>query len=356
MLLAVTQAVLLAVLFYALRGLVVQNVGADVTGAMKSYVGWKKYFLQQADVLVGISEGGNVPVPERVNTALQAHYTAWPKFLKIFWPAIFAACVVPSVLLSRSAILLLAFPGTSTLDDVDINEAVDCFLQPAGVVYAIFFGFVYSNATRRQTAISTIMAGEAAAVNSVLSMVLSLPETVLTRDQKRFIAAICRESLVEEVLEDIFGTGKTEIRAVFDSIDLDGNGELDREEMDQAIARLGLELSKGEIDQLMEEMDTDKNGTVDYGEFVAWERQDGRGLFKPLLRDRELPGMLSLVPLLKAAQHKQQQRGDKMGNEVLRQMLLQLRDNELNVLKRRAELARKTRPAQWAFLLILGVR
>lgn len=347
--------IMVFVLFYQIRGLVIQDVGADITQTMENFGSVKKYFLQRADTLIGLTEGGTQPVPERVNTALQAHYSAWPKFMKLFWPAILAAIAAPLVLLSRSKILLKAFPGTTSMDDVDINEAVDCFLQPSGMVYAIFFGFCYSNVTRRQVAISTLMAKEAAAVRSVLSMTMSVPNYVLTVEQKRFIAEICRESLVEEVFEDIFGTGKTEIRAVFDSIDLDGNGELDREEMDQAIVRLGLNLSEKEIGQLMQEMDTDKNGTIDYGEFTTWEKQDGRGLFKPLLRERTLPGMMALVPLLKAAQLRQHQRGTKMGNEILRQILLEVRDNELVVLQRRTELKLNTRVSQWAFLLILGI-
>ena len=348
-------SVMICVLCYSVRGCVIVGVGADVTESLDRSSSVKRYFLERAEILVGLAEGGKQPVPERVNTALQAHYSAWPQFLKIFWPGIFAAVTVPLVLLSRSSILLKAFPGTATLDHVDINEAVDCFLSPAGVVYAIFFGFVYKMAVLRQDEISALLASEASAVRHVLSMTFAMPDAVLSLEQKRFIATICRESLVEEVFEDVFGTGKTEIRAVFDSIDLDGNGTLDREEMDQAVVRLGLGLTKEEVDELMAEMDTDKDGTVDYGEFRAWEKQDARGLFKPLLRERTLPGMMALVPVLIAAQHTWLNKGGKRMDEGLRQILSTVQDNERILNLRRAELKRKTRPAQWAFLLILGI-
>jgi len=59
------------------------------------------------------------------------------------------------------------------------------------------------------------------------------------------------------------------LREKFDSIDEDGSGELDEEEMRALFESMGRTVSKRVIFNIMRLSDTDGNGTIDFGEFKA---------------------------------------------------------------------------------------
>ena len=64
-----------------------------------------------------------------------------------------------------------------------------------------------------------------------------------------------------------------QLRELFDDIDADGSGSLDRDEILQLAMRLGKRLSATELDGAMKEMDTDGDEEVSFDEFrVWWER------------------------------------------------------------------------------------
>jgi len=72
------------------------------------------------------------------------------------------------------------------------------------------------------------------------------------------------------------------LRALFDEIDADGNGTLDRHEIGRMAKVLGMPLSSNQLDSAMVQMDTDHSGGVDYEEFKAWyERIALRVLLSP---------------------------------------------------------------------------
>jgi hypothetical protein len=50
----------------------------------------------------------------------------------------------------------------------------------------------------------------------------------------------------------------------------DGSGQLDRAEVGKLAAKLGRELTVGELDEAMAQMDIDGSGGVDYEEFEEW--------------------------------------------------------------------------------------
>jgi hypothetical protein len=64
-----------------------------------------------------------------------------------------------------------------------------------------------------------------------------------------------------------------QLRQLFTEFDLDGSGELDREEIGQLVARMGTRASEAELDAAMAEMDADGSGEVDFDEFRAWFKQ-----------------------------------------------------------------------------------
>lgn len=69
------------------------------------------------------------------------------------------------------------------------------------------------------------------------------------------------------------------LRAMFQKADIDGNGVLDAQEFAQVLhaPALGLNLAHGQTARLMEAVDTDRNGRVDWREFVV--------VFRSLLKE-----------------------------------------------------------------------
>jgi calmodulin len=61
-----------------------------------------------------------------------------------------------------------------------------------------------------------------------------------------------------------------EARKMFSSVDIDGSGALDDEEVRQLVKRLGFELTDKEHAEAMSAMDSDGGGEVDFEEFYAW--------------------------------------------------------------------------------------
>lgn len=64
-----------------------------------------------------------------------------------------------------------------------------------------------------------------------------------------------------------------QLRQLFAEFDLDGSGELDREEIAGVMSRMGARTSDTELDVAMDEMDADGSGEVDFDEFRAWFKQ-----------------------------------------------------------------------------------
>ena len=59
------------------------------------------------------------------------------------------------------------------------------------------------------------------------------------------------------------------MRACFRGFDKNGDGSIDRDEMQAVWKEMGRHLSKEELDRVMAMTDKDKSGSVDYEEFIA---------------------------------------------------------------------------------------
>ena len=73
-----------------------------------------------------------------------------------------------------------------------------------------------------------------------------------------------------------------ELRELFDLIDEDRSGSLDRAEIQNLAGRLGKHLTVDQLDEAMAEMDEDGGGEVDFDEFQTWWVHTGsqqRGVF-----------------------------------------------------------------------------
>merc|ERR1712178_537838 len=62
---------------------------------------------------------------------------------------------------------------------------------------------------------------------------------------------------------------KQEIKEAFDLFDTDGSGEIDSKELKVAMRSLGFEPTNEEIIRMIEEVDDDNSGSMQYTEFLT---------------------------------------------------------------------------------------
>lgn len=60
-----------------------------------------------------------------------------------------------------------------------------------------------------------------------------------------------------------------EFREIFNLVDKDGGGSIDKEELAELMDTLGIEATAEEIDHMVGEIDVDGDGDIDFEEFVA---------------------------------------------------------------------------------------
>ena len=85
-------------------------------------------------------------------------------------------------------------------------------------------------------------------------------------------------------------------REIFDKIDVDGSGTLDRDEVSALSIQMGRELRSLELDAAMAEMDQIGDGTVDFEEFRVWFKNmmDGDTMVRELFEaaDKDESGVI----------------------------------------------------------------
>lgn len=67
-----------------------------------------------------------------------------------------------------------------------------------------------------------------------------------------------------------------EVRELFDEIDEDGGGSLDKGEVGELLEKLGLDVTDEKVDSIMFEMDADGQGEVELQEFLWWWKKAGK--------------------------------------------------------------------------------
>ena len=82
---------------------------------------------------------------------------------------------------------------------------------------------------------------------------------------------------VPSEFRDFVRQTEQELRILFDGIDRDHNGQLDKAELREAFARAGLVVSNAKLDQFFAEVDVDRNGVISFDE---WRYVPAHAIFK----------------------------------------------------------------------------
>eukprot|EP00746_Dinoflagellata_sp_MGD_P036778 gnl/MRDRNA2_/MRDRNA2_18834_c0_seq1.p1 gnl/MRDRNA2_/MRDRNA2_18834_c0~~gnl/MRDRNA2_/MRDRNA2_18834_c0_seq1.p1 ORF type:complete len:797 (+),score=115.57 gnl/MRDRNA2_/MRDRNA2_18834_c0_seq1:116-2392(+) len=90
---------------------------------------------------------------------------------------------------------------------------------------------------------------------------------------------------------------KKELKAVFDSIDVDGSGTLNFEEFKEVFKKAGGKLDDKELRKLFDDADADGEGTLDFNEFEAIMEMDILQILKKLgTKNGEVHGLANVEP------------------------------------------------------------
>ena len=65
------------------------------------------------------------------------------------------------------------------------------------------------------------------------------------------------------------GSAQRNMEVAWQQLDVDGDGEITREELDYGLATLGVYLGDFDLNYVMNKCDADGNGTIDKDEFMA---------------------------------------------------------------------------------------
>eukprot|EP01043_Picozoa_sp_COSAG02_P046739 COSAG02_NODE_4402_length_5402_cov_2.660947_1_plen_1328_part_10 len=95
------------------------------------------------------------------------------------------------------------------------------------------------------------------------------------REELRLMADQARQASVDEAdrkeqAKVATAAEKKRMRAVFNKMDDDGSGELDRGEIRTLLTKLGLKLNKKKQDKAFKAMDADGSGEISFDEFFEW--------------------------------------------------------------------------------------
>lgn len=106
-------------------------------------------------------------------------------------------------------------------------------------------------------------------------------------DFEEFVAFFGHSQGVSELMELFQGLNKRHLKIIFNALDVDGNGSLDRDEIGRLINQgFMVDVHPAVVDVAFEEMDKDGSGAVDFEEFLAFFASTGNEQPKPIFRKR----------------------------------------------------------------------
>lgn len=85
-----------------------------------------------------------------------------------------------------------------------------------------------------------------------------------------------------------------ELRRLFNEIDNDGSGAIDKDELRAMLVKLGKPSSDAMLERAIAAMDPDGDGEIDFDEFSKFWGQDGSGVDRLAKMEQSLSGMLNM--------------------------------------------------------------
>ncbi|XP_046350650.2 calphotin-like [Haliotis rufescens] len=113
------------------------------------------------------------------------------ELIRIALPAVLSLALCPLTLYLYEPFTLFLWPKDQYATPPDINDAIACFLAPAGLVYATSFGFAFQSALNKQHEILTKMTEEMSMIDHIATFTtkIRLPNKKLRLDIYRAIKA-----------------------------------------------------------------------------------------------------------------------------------------------------------------------
>ncbi|XP_072163777.1 uncharacterized protein [Diadema setosum] len=104
---------------------------------------------------------------------------------RIALPALISLALCPLVLFIYSPVTAFFWPPDEFPEGVpNINDAIACFLAPAGLVYATSFGFSYQSAMQKQRSLISIVSNEVSKLDQIIVMTSHLSYITLKEKSK----------------------------------------------------------------------------------------------------------------------------------------------------------------------------
>ncbi|XP_072018552.1 uncharacterized protein [Amphiura filiformis] len=121
----------------------------------------------------------------------------WQLFL-IAWPALASLAFCPMVLLMYPVLVEIFWPKDQFPNGPpNINDAIACFLTPAGLVYATSFGFSYQSVLQKQKDLLSIVSHEISLLDQI--MILATQITGITVKKRAEIFRLVKAEVVSVI-------------------------------------------------------------------------------------------------------------------------------------------------------------
>ncbi|KAI3970626.1 hypothetical protein MKX01_024273 [Papaver californicum] len=141
--------------------------------------------------------------------------------------------------------------------------------------------------------------------------------SVMNRLKKKAMRVIAEQLSIEEV---------EVIRDMFKLMDTDNSGKITYEELKSGLQKVGSQLAEPEMKMLMEVADVDRNGTLDYGEFVTvtihLQKMENDEHFRRafMFFDKDGSGFIEMDELREALTDESGKTDDEVLNDILREV------------------------------------
>ena len=131
--------------------------------------------------------------------------TPWQLF-KVSLPCTITLAFCPFTLFLADPVINYFWPSEIFPTRPRVNDVISCFLTPAGLVYAIAFGFAFQEALGKQTFVTDKIARHLTLMEHL--MVLCTRTNVLSVQQQRDVLRILKEDTVRWMYTVVYKTSK----------------------------------------------------------------------------------------------------------------------------------------------------